>query len=266
MYDTGLVEELKDAVVRAFYGERTEGFFRDLMDKLIEKTDLLIEDFVRKPVTPIWEEMKNDARLPFEPPMGSGTNDGLFVIKAFAEALQDTGVQIHLAGHSTGAILLGHLLRALDALELPDLIQSCSLMAPACSIDFYKEHYEPRLNAKAKGKATVKLPALTIYNLTEQLELDDNVAFVYRKSLLCLVSRALERQTDKPLLGMQRYSKKLTAHPALSIHYSDGKKGVTTSTSHGDFDNDIKTMNAIMKQMLGTTPEKPFTENEMKGY
>jgi hypothetical protein len=266
MYDTGLVEEFKDAVVRAFSSKRTEGFFRDLQDKLIEQSDLLIEDFVRKPVTPLWEEMKNDASLPFERQKGGKISDGLFVIKAFAEALQDTHLKIHLAGHSTGAVLLGHLLHALDVLDIPDLIKSCSLMAPACSIDFYKEHYEPRLNGQATGRAKVRLPALAIYNLTEKLELEDNVALVYHKSLLCLVSRALERQIDKPLLGMQRYAKQLTAHPGMSIHYSDGKKGVTTSTSHGGFDNDVKTMNTIMKQILGKAPAKPFTENEMKGY
>ncbi|HIJ79221.1 MAG: C1 family peptidase [Desulfobulbaceae bacterium] len=266
MYDTGLVEELKDAVVRAVIGKRTKGFFKDLQDKLIEKSDLLIEDFVRKPVTPIWEEMKNDAFLPFELKNNGKISDGLFVIKAFADALQDTPIKIHLAGHSTGAVLLGHLLNALDTLNKADLIESCSLMAPACSIDFYKEHYEPRLLTRTNESTKVKLPALDIYNLKEQLELDDNVALVYQKSLLYLVSRALERQTDKPLLGMQRYAKKLTKHPGMSIHYSDGKNGVTTSTSHGGFDNDVMTMNNIMTQILKKTPKKPFTENEMKGY
>lgn len=268
MYDTGLVEELKDAVVRAFSGKRTEGFFRDLQDQLIEQSDLLIEDFVRKPVTPIWDEIKNDALRPFELRKGDKICNGLFVIKAFAEAMKDTHLKIHLAGHSTGAVLLGHLLHALDDLDIADLIDSCSLMAPACSIDFYKEHYEPRLHeqAQAIGEGKVRLPVLTIYNLTEQLELDDNVALVYRKSLLYLVSRALERQTDKPLLGMQRYSKKLNAYPGMSIHYSDGKKGVTTSTSHGGFDNDAKTMNTIMTQILEKAPAKPFTKIEMQGY
>lgn len=266
MYDTGLVEELKDAVVRAFSGKRTEGFFRDLQDTLIERSDLLIEDFVRKPVTPIWEEMKNDAFLPFEPKKGDKVSDGLFIIKAFAEALQDTHLKIHLAGHSTGAVLLGHLLNSLDVFDLPGLIESCNLMAPACTIDFYKKCYEPRLGGQDSIKTKVKLPALSIYNLSEQLELDDNVALVYRKSLLYLVSHALERKSDKPLLGMQRYSKKLKKRAGLSIHYSDGKKGVTTSTSHGGFDNDVKTMNTIMTQILKKEPIKPFTRDEMKGY
>jgi pimeloyl-ACP methyl ester carboxylesterase len=262
MHDTGLAEELKAAVVRAFNSKRTSGFFRNLKDDLIEQTDLLIEDFVRKPVTPLWEEMKNDTRIPFEPDDG-GKSDGLFVIKAFADALQDTSIKIHLAGHSTGAILIGHLLRALDVLGAPDLIQSCSLMAPACSIDFYREYFEPRLNKKG---VNVRLPTLSIYNLNERRELDDNVALVYHKSFLYLVSNALERQKEKPLLGIQQYSKLLNRHPGLSIHYSDGKKGITAGTSHGGFDNDAGTMNAIMAQILEKTPPKPFAENEMKGY
>ena len=266
MYDTGLIEELKDAVVRAFTGDRTEGFFRDWQDKVIERSDLLIEDFVRKPVTPIWEEMKNDAYLPFELKKGGKMSDGLFAIKAFVEALQDTHLKIHLAGHSTGAVLLGHLLNALDTLDIADLIESCNLMAPACSIDFYQKNYEPRLGGQESGKTKVRLPNLSIYNLTEQLELDDNVALVYRKSLLYLVSHALERESDKPILGMQRYSKKLAERPGLVFQYSNGKKGVTTSTSHGGFDNDVKTMNTIMTQILNKAPSKPFTEEEMKGY
>lgn len=80
------------------------------------------------------------------------------------------------------------------------------------------------------------------------------------------MSRALERQTDKPILGMQRYSKKLTRRPGLSIHYSDGKKGDTASISHGGFDNDVKTMNTIMAQILRQAPAQPFTPDEMKGY
>jgi hypothetical protein len=265
MYDTGLVEEFKDAVLRAFTGKRTEGFFRDMRDKIIEHSDLLIEDFVRKPVTPIWEEMKNDAHLPFARKKGGKESDGLFVIKAFVEALQDTHLQIHLAGHSTGAVLLGHLLDALDILDMPHLIDSCSLMAPACTIEFYKQHYEPRLDKK-DTRTKVKLPALSIYNLNEKLELDDNVALVYRKSLLYLVSRALERKTGKPLLGMQRFSKKLAKYPGLSVNYSNGSRGVTTSTSHGGFDNDANTMNTIMTRILKKAPEKPFTGEEMKGY
>lgn len=263
MYDTGLVEEVKDAVVRAVTRIPSEGFLSDILDQLIEKKDLLIEDIVRKPVTPIWDEMKRDARLPFRVDSAGRESDGMFVIRTFAEALAGTSVRIHLAGHSTGAVLLGHLLRALDVLGMGELIRSCSLLAPACSLDFYQDNYAPRLGRPASG---VALPALDIYNLNAKLELDDNVAAIYQKSLLFLVSRALERQIDKPLLGMARYAEGLAANPHLTIRYSDGKNGVTTSTSHGGFDNDVNTMNAILRRVLGHEAEQPFLPGEMKGY
>lgn len=264
MYDTGLAEELKDAVCRTDDSLRMQGWLESLTQGITDASDKLIEDLVRKPVTPLWEEMKKDARLPFAVHGNGPMSDGLLVIKAFAEALEGTGIRIHLAGHSTGAVLIGHLLDALDTLNMPDLVASCSLMAPACTLDFYHTHYAKRVGTNQESM--VWLPKLDIYNLTEQLEKDDNVAYVYRKSLLYLVSRALERQSDKPILGMQLYSKQLPPNPALAITYSNGNKGVSKSTSHGGFDNDAGTMNAIMKRVLGKKPPQPFQKWEMKGY
>jgi hypothetical protein len=268
MYDTGLVEELKDTVLRAFTGKRTEGFFTDLHDQIQEQTDLLIEDFLRKPATPIWEEMKADAFRPFDYSSENNTADGIKTITTFIDALQDTHLKIHLAGHSTGSLLIGHLLQALDPHNTPNIIQSCSLMAPACSIEFYKSHYEPRLLDEEVANNLIKLPQLSIYNLSNRLEEDDNVSLVYRKSLLYLVSRALERHIDKPLLGLQKFAKKLDSKSRLTIHVSKkgAKKGATCSKSHGGFDNDLSTMNSILTDILGKPPKKPFTENEMKGF
>lgn len=260
MYDTGLGEEIKDAVLNAFKSKRAQGFFGDLKDKLVEFNDALIEDVLRKPVTPLWDEMKRDALLPFV----TNKSDGSKAIETMVKELAGATYQVHLAGHSTGAVLIGHLLNALDQLQRSDLISTCSLMAPACSIDFYQQHYEPRL--ANTNNQIVKLPALDIYNLSEGLELTDNVAAVYRKSLLYLVSRALERLGNKPILGMEKYSKQLQKHKALNIYYSDGKSAATASTSHGGFDNDLNTMNGILERVLGHKPKLPFTAKEMEGF
>lgn len=257
MYDTGLAEELTDVIKRAL------GFAVERAGAFTDWTDGIIEDAVRKPVTPIWEEMKSDAEVPFKK-----NGDGANAIAAFAETLVDTKKKIHLVGHSTGGVLLGHLLSALDRLGHPNLVSSCSLMAPACSIEFYKDHYEPRLGKGGGNGTVVKLPKLTIYNLSEKLEEDDNVATAYRKSLLFLVSRALERARDKPLLGMQIYSKTLTARPGLQFVYSNGRTGPSRSRSHGGFDNDENTMNDVLKTILGRPPsaKNRFTEEDMRGY
>ncbi|MEJ2202041.1 MAG: C1 family peptidase, partial [Desulfuromonadaceae bacterium] len=44
MYDTGLVEEVKDAVLRALKGQKTKGFFEDMRERVTEMSDHLIED------------------------------------------------------------------------------------------------------------------------------------------------------------------------------------------------------------------------------
>jgi hypothetical protein len=231
MYDTGLVEELKDVIGRAFRGAkpRAEGFFDWIQEKVTDRTDTLIEDAVRKPVTPIRDEMKQDAFLPFD--VGSsGMPHGLDALKSIVDKVVPKGVKIHLEGHSTGAVLIGHLLDALDTLGINDLVTSCTLFAPACTVDFYKTHYEKRLTNNYRG---VRLPSLDIYNLTEKLELDDNVVKAYRKSLLCLVSNAFERKKGKSILGMQEFSKDLDDKDGLKLIYSNGRGNITQSTSHG---------------------------------
>ena len=256
MYDTGLVEELKDIVTRALdrAKERAAGFS--------EWWDGIIEDAVRKPVTPIWEEMKRDTRLPFEL-----NGDGCDAISSLATALHGTKVSIHLVGHSTGAILLGHLLAAFDRLNHGNIVTSCSLMAPACTIDFFKANYRPRLDSG--NDTSVRLPNFRIYNLTDDIEKNDTVAFAYRKSLLYLISRALERGREKPLLGMEKHATRLESTEGLEFIYSDGRdtgNARSASTSHGGFDNDPKTMNDILQNILGTTPEFPFGLADLKDF
>jgi pimeloyl-ACP methyl ester carboxylesterase len=265
MYDTGLAEELKDVVLRAFRGveSRAEGFLDWIKDQIVERTDTLIEDAVRKPVTPLWDEMRRDARRPFEIAASNGIPDGLDAIKIIAATLKGTGTKIHLVGHSTGGVLVGHLLSALDTVKIPNLISTCTLFAPACTMEFFQAHYAPRLKANHKG---TRLPVLDIYNLTDKLELDDNVVQAYRKSLLYLVSNALERKQGKPLLGMQMFSKNLKGTKGLKLIYSNGRGNVTRSESHGGFDNDSHTMNSLLKRVLNGAPKVPFNDQEIKGY
>ena len=112
----GMDPEVKDAVTRALHlaEQRSEGFLDVITEKITDLTDKLIEDAVRRPVTAIWDEIKRDARIPFE-----NGGDGLHTIRAFADELVGDGKQIHLIGHSKGVVLLEHLRDALDELEAP---------------------------------------------------------------------------------------------------------------------------------------------------
>jgi len=109
MYDTGLVEELKDLILRKENeaSERTGGFS--------DWTDRFIEGLVRRPGTLLWEEMKQDAHDAFTKD-GAGTD----ALKLFISHLtrNKRALKIHLAGHSTGAIVIAHLLKTLGVVIL----------------------------------------------------------------------------------------------------------------------------------------------------
>ncbi|MEW8437691.1 MAG: C1 family peptidase [Candidatus Thiodiazotropha taylori] len=258
MYDTGLLEEIKDVVLgKDKEVERRAGGIGDWTDRILELT-------TRRAGRALWREMKQGAEDAFK----RSTSPGTQVLKAFLGAFEKHGnhKQVHLVGHSTGAILHGHLLEALATLKFDLRIASVNLMAPACTTDLFLDKFKPWLKNGRSG-----IDALNIYNLTDQLEQDDHVAAIYRKSLLYLVSRAFEETVSPPesLLGMQIYSKPLQdlKPNVLKFYYSNGvasSRDRTNSTSHGGFDNDPATMNDILKAVLGTNRlVRPFTADSL---
>ncbi|MFT5905939.1 MAG: putative alpha/beta hydrolase family esterase [Cryomorphaceae bacterium] len=255
MYDTGLAEELKDLIFRRGKDSRARvGGFTDWTDKFLER-------ILRGVGTLVWDEMKNDAELAFR-----SDGAGLTTLKVFINCLRQAAAngkpkKIHIMGHSTGGIIIAHLLRALQNTTVE--VHTCSLLAPATTIDLFKSHYLPVIN----GGKKLSLKQMDIYNLSNHLERDDSVG-PYRKSLLYLVSNAFERAgKGTHILGMQKFLKNfdddVTAMP--SIHYSNGHSSRNTqSSSHGGFDNDVSTMNHALKQILGAKPVSPFEARELE--
>jgi len=253
MYDTGLLEEIKDVIL----GKKPKA--EETVRGLTDWSDRFIERVARRPGRALWREMKSDAKASFR----TSTKPGCRTMKAFLAALKDADAvskQIHLVGHSTGAILLAHLLQALVKMKVKKRVGSVSLLAPAATVDLYESHYLPLLKAAA-GKFGID--KMTVYNLDEEHELDDHVMHVYRKSLLYLVSNAFEEELGVPILGMQKFSKKIPQQPRLTFVYSPEDAAKTNSTSHGGFDNDPATMNNVLKTVLGKSPQHPFTEDNL---
>ncbi len=140
-------------------------------------------------------------------------------------------------------------------------IETCSLMAPACTLDWYRDSYVPVLDEEGR----LQIRDMAIYNLLDELEKEDTVTALYHKSLLYLVSNAFEREKDRPLLGMQKFAKDVPRVGELPrIHYSNGATGaITRSTTHGGFDNDVYTLNHILKRVLGAAPSRPFRKEDL---
>jgi len=266
MYDTGLKEELKDLIFRK------KDDVEDRAGGITDATDWLIEKMTRIPGRAFWREMKAGARLPFNK-YGAGTQVLELFLQAIAannqnratnEAITNKAIKLHVIGHSTGAILLGWLLHRMQQLPTAQRMRlsTAALLAPAASTDFYEDHYLPALKSAAK---TYGIDHLHLFNLSQRLERDDSVG-PYRKSLLYLVSRAFEEKKKTPILGMEKHADQVPNHNNLTRIISQGINGEEPkcwSETHGAFDNDVRTMNTLLRNILKTEPKRLFTAEDL---
>lgn len=250
---------------------RPEGDFGDLFERVKETAaevlDRTVEVLARPAAKPIWSQMKQNAASAAEPSRGCTLlADALAQLKRQAPQLE-----IHLVGHSAGSIILGHLLDLLPARKLD--AASCHLYAPACTVRFALEHYLPAIenNVLARKRFHIHL-------LSNAVEICDTVG-PYRKSLLYLVSRALENCHKMPILGLEqifdakanpkwhddelesvkRWQKFWSAggndlDVVNSKQVSTGSLGRHIRACHGSFDNDATTIEMTLRRITGEKP------------
>lgn len=218
-----------------------------------------------------WRNMKGDAEAAFSDRDGYG--GGVRGLEPLLKALDKAKnrPRLHLVGHSAGSIVLGRLLSAFGKFGLTKTeIAGIHLMAPACTVEFFKEHYGPLLAGTGAVALTGKIH---LYMMTDTLEEDDIVGFdipllpAYSRSLLYLVSRAFEEAPNTPIAGMEIFQPGMPGSAKLTVDLSAGSSSAKTqSTSHGGFDNDATTLTTIMERILGKKPKNPPKPHEMEGY
>jgi hypothetical protein len=250
---------------------RPEGDVGDMFDRIQETAaevlDRTVEVLARPAAKPIWSQMKQNAAASIE--AGRGAVHLADALAALKSKLPQ--VEIHLVGHSAGSILLGHLLDVLPARNLT--AASCHLYAPACTIRFALEHYVPAIENK-----TLDRRRLHIHLLSDGNEICDTVG-PYRKSLLYLVSRALESCHKMPLLGLEQafdaknnpkwHESEIASVKAWQKFWSSsgngldvvsdkqvstGSLGRRIQATHGSFDNDASTIETTLKRITGEKP------------
>jgi hypothetical protein len=273
-----LVHILEDRLREAFGidDERARG----ILERLGEARDRGVEAIASKAFKGLWSEMKQNARRGEIKGRGSDLLAQALASLSARQGELGQPLQLHLVGHSAGAIVLGHLVARLAAQAVQ--ASSCSLYAPACTVAFAIDKY---LNT---GADVISPDRLHLHYLTDRQEKDDDLARVgpvtlYGKSLLYLVSRALDDVRKMPLLGMERahdpahfnedqwarsqlpalarWHAALPAanrHPVPTPYIRVNKQGKTEQATHGSFDNNIDVITDTIRRISGKGPVKPI--------
>jgi hypothetical protein len=260
VWETGLGDALRQILggTRAVAPREAPRDLTDITDLGVERTARLLGG------GKIWSAMKRSAERAVETDGGAR-----FVaerLKAFCDA-HGGAVELHAMGHSAGSIFHAHFLDAALALGVPPL-RSLTLLAPAIRVTTFTQTMLPRIGSGI-GK-------VVMFTMQRDFERADQVAGIYRKSLLYLVSRALEREREEPILGLEDsvrddarmralFGLEGAASPAGEVVWSVTRedappRSASTSRTHGGFDNDAATMNSAARRIVGRDDIVPFPD------
>lgn len=261
------VSNILEDLMRKRRPEGALGAAKDfLLDRLDDTVELLARALTGKAG---WDEMKENA-------LGASAAEGgtRLALQHLAALHRRMPLQVHVVGHSAGSIFMAPVVRMLTApagpiasgylagesgLGLP--LDTCTLWAPAATMELFKQAYLPALQSGAIGR-------FALFALSDKAEQDDHVARIYNKSLLYLVSRAFEAKAfgeGVPLLGMEKW---IAADDAVRRIFTQGLADLvfspndvptgainaSRSTEHGGFDDDAATVQATLARILAATP------------
>ena len=106
--------------------------------------------------------MKENALLASTSKTGGATIVAQYIAKLVKA---DPSIEVHMAGHSAGSIFHGGLVPLL--VQQGVTIQTCTLWAPACTVDLFNSNYVPALKDN-----TIKRFAM--FTLNDHAERDEN--------------------------------------------------------------------------------------------
>ncbi|KQV94526.1 C1 family peptidase [Pelomonas sp. Root1237] len=279
---TDMLEDLKHRIVDS--ADVSTGTLDRLREVAAEAKDRAIEAVGRQFARGIWSEMRENAE-------GGATADHVLdlaarMLRELRDGLAKSGktLEVHLIGHSAGSILIGHLLGRLGGANVVQAA-SCELYAAACSSGFAVQHY-----GAAAQAGVLSLDRLRLHVLTDANERADGLPNaerdIYGKSLLYLVSRALDDIRKQPLLGMERalvppdaawlddqWAGPPNGDVAAWLKLWPGgtllnrvttpkvrttKAGDQIDASHGSFDNNIDVLTGTLERIRGDALVAPM--------
>jgi hypothetical protein len=252
-WETGLKETVVDLIKSVFMGQR---------GLVSSATNAVLEAVAGAAGREVWGQMKRSAEL------ASMEGGGARIVAEMTRdfwAENSQHMEIHAAGHSAGSIFHSYFLPVLLDQKTPKdvapiSVKSLHFLAPACTTALFESKLMPRIGPKKQ------IQSHTMYTMNKDLEQADK-AGPYQASLLYFVSRAFEDQRPTPILGLEE---SLRDDPALIRFYGLTRTipgvgqilfsktapdapldSATEATTHGDFDNEVKTMNSMARRILG---------------
>ncbi|MEO8740110.1 MAG: peptidase C1A papain [Casimicrobiaceae bacterium] len=235
MWESGIVETIEDEIknVLGLSRERPTGGPLDAADAWWSDR---LEGSARVIAKPLWDRMKQNARLITQNPLG-GAN---LLFQRLDGSRSD--VRLHLVGHSAGAIIHAYLADWLVAQGWT--IESLSLLAPACRTDVFAQFLLPHLQSG-------KIARMAQFHLSDPVEDNEGgmrVALGYKRSLLYMISNGLEEARNISILGMQKYFNRDVAPLNLAnVQVRVAPSSLATDAAkHGAFDDDSLTQGSVI--------------------
>jgi hypothetical protein len=252
---------LKNILGEALGQRQSEGIFDKAKDFMLDRVDDTLEPIARYiGGRAQWAEMTENATAATTHRKGGAR----IVIQALKTLLAtNPNIEIHVAGHSAGSVFMGPVVREIAKFAK---VATCHLWAPACTTAFFKQHYLPLLKGASRA-----IREFALYTLNDSAERDDHCAHIYNKSLLYLVSNALEQEyhplkwgwSGAPLLGMEKFIRadsdihglfnNQSATWILAPNSETASQKASKSTSHGGFDDDKATVKGTLDRIIGST-------------
>jgi len=197
------------------------------------------ERFLAPLGTPLWEKTKANARALSRD--ASGALRLLFEPQLMQGALRPDHTRLHLIGHSAGSIVVTELASWL--VEKNWSIQSLNLLGAALRLDRFRAIVEPRLDDGS-------IVRLRNYALLDEMERSDPSIPLYSRSLLYLVSRALEGGEAVPLVGLARDAQQEVSG-LRATDWITAPGAASTARTHAGFDADEKTRDHLIHALVG---------------
>ncbi|MBI4196130.1 MAG: C1 family peptidase [Betaproteobacteria bacterium] len=237
MWETDLWSTLKNRLAdlisgqprpTAGIGEQLKRFWNQRLERLLAGPGSLI-----------WGEMKQNADA-----ISSGRESGgriLYECAKQSPVFAAAPVRLHLIGHSAGSIAHSRIVERLCGLGWT--FESLSLMAPAVTVDLFRQTVLPRLR---DGKVK-RLNEFHLTDVTEQADPTCQPILFYSRSLLYLVSESFENGVRTPILGMEKYFNTHVGRLGLrNVQAWSSPLAAGQSTTHGGFDDDRATRESVI--------------------